>query len=316
MTPPLALDVQHVAKAYGALPAVRDLSFQVAQGEVYGLLGPNGAGKSTTLKMVATLLDPDAGAISVLGEPLKGRAAQARQVMGVVPQEIALFDTLTGRENLQYFGSLYGLDSPTLRQRCTGVLALLGLSHDADRRVGTYSGGMKRRLNIGASLLHAPRLVLLDEPTAGVDPQTRNHLYELVERLKGEGIAFVYTTHYMEEAERLCDRIGVVDHGQLLVEGTLPQLLALAPGEDPVEIDLTPPEGVAMTELPLPAFPLFENAERTAGGIKLTLPHGAQALPAILSALIDGGCGIAGVRVSGPTLESLFLHLTGRTLRE
>ncbi|HYE77253.1 MAG TPA: ABC transporter ATP-binding protein [bacterium] len=310
------LVVEGLRKRYGSTAALDGLSFAVHPGEVYGLLGPNGAGKSTCIGAVAGLVQPDAGSITLRGASLKDNPRVYKQGLGVVPQEVALFDQLTGRENLAYFGKLYRVDGPTLRSRIVETLELLGLTADADRPLGAYSGGMKRRINIGASLLHRPPVLLLDEPTVGVDPQTRNHLFDLVERLQGEGFALLYTTHYMEEAERLCDRIGVVDHGKLIAEGTLRELLWQGPDEELVELSVengTTP-GELLERLPASLTPF--QPDYGEGLLRLHLRDAGPALPAILADLAAAGITVQGLQVRRPNLERLFLHLTGRALRE
>ena len=217
-------------KRFGDVQAVNGISFRIAAGETYGLLGPNGAGKTTTISIVCGLLEPDAGAVEVAGAPMTTRSVAAKAAIGYVPQDLAIYPDLTAAENLRFFARLYGIPSAQARERVAEVLEVVGLADRGDDQAQTYSGGMKRRLNIGIGLLHRPRLLVLDEPTVGVDPQSRNAILESVERLAGEGMAVLYTTHYMEEAERLCDRIVIVDHGRVLADDTLAGLAANAPG--------------------------------------------------------------------------------------
>ncbi|MDX1511554.1 MAG: ABC transporter ATP-binding protein, partial [Nitriliruptorales bacterium] len=219
-------------KSFGNLHAVKGVGFTIDAGETYGLLGPNGAGKTTTISMICGILERDAGEVSVAGQQVSPRAPQARATIGYVPQDLALYPDLTGRENLDFFAQIHGLDRHARRERVAHVLDIVGLAPRADDRAEDYSGGMKRRLNIGIGLLHEPRLLVLDEPTVGVDPQSRNAILESIEQLGGEGLSVLYTTHYMEEAERLCDRIGIIDEGTLIAEGTRDALVADAGQED------------------------------------------------------------------------------------
>lgn len=218
-------------KQYGSRTAVDGVSFTIAEGEAYGLLGPNGAGKTTTISMVCGLLRPDAGAVEVAGVDLRAEPARAKGAIGYVPQEIALYPDLTARENLNFFGSLYGLRGARLRERVDAALAAVGLADRAAERVERYSGGMQRRCNIAAGLLHEPRLLVLDEPTVGVDAQSRAAILDTIAALNRDGLAVLYTSHYMEEVERLCDRIGVIDQGRLVAEGTSAELAALVGGD-------------------------------------------------------------------------------------
>jgi ABC-2 type transport system ATP-binding protein len=232
MAPVLTCD--GLAKAFGDIQAVRGVGFDIESGETYGLLGPNGAGKTTTISMVCGIIERDAGDVVVAGQPVSPRDVAARAAIGYVPQDLAIYPDLTGRENLDFFARIQGLDRAARKRRIAEVLGVVGLTDRADDRAEEYSGGMKRRLNIGIGLLHEPRLLVLDEPTVGVDPQSRNAILESIEQLGGEGIAVLYTTHYMEEAARLCDRIGIIDEGVLIAEGTRDQLIADA-GQDDLE---------------------------------------------------------------------------------
>ena len=231
------LDCVDLHKRFGETEAVRGVSFSIAQGETYGLLGPNGAGKTTTISMVCGLLAPDSGTVSVAGAPLSTRSVAARAAIGYVPQELAIYPDLSARENLRFFARLYGLGSAKAAARVDEVLAVIGLADRASEQTKNFSGGMQRRLNIGIGLLHRPQLLILDEPTVGVDPQSRNAILESVEQLASEGMAVLYTTHYMEEAERLCDRIGIVDLGELKAQGTRAELVALVGEHDRVSLE-------------------------------------------------------------------------------
>jgi ABC-2 type transport system ATP-binding protein len=274
-----------LAKRYGSVVAVADVSLEVGRGEVFGLLGPNGAGKSTTLAMAMGLVRPDAGSVrfAELGSP---EDAGVRRHLGFAPQTIALYDDLTAEENLRFLARLHAVEDA--RRRVAETLELVGLAQRARDRVRTFSGGMQRRLNLAAALVHAPPLLLLDEPTAGVDPQSRASILELVRRLASEGRGVVYTTHYMEEAERICDRIGVIDHGRLLDVGSVGELVARHGGRSTVVV------------------------ERTDGTEERLLSE--EPLKDLATALSNGD--VRGVRVERPDLESVFLALTGRSLRD
>ena len=241
------LDVANLRKAFGNLVAVDDISFQVSAGEVFGLLGPNGAGKSTTMMMICGLLQPDRGGITLDGQAFHPRNRKLRSVMGVVPQDLAVYPELTGRENLQFFGKLYGLGGSMLDSRVEIALDRVGLSERADDATGKYSGGMKRRLNFAVALLHEPRLLILDEPTVGVDPQSRSHLLDCVRELCAEGMAAIYASHYMEEVEAICHRVAIMDHGKILADDTLSALLSRMASE--LMLRVAPPSEQLVSEL-------------------------------------------------------------------
>jgi ABC-2 type transport system ATP-binding protein len=309
------LDVRDVHKSFGGRRAVDGVSFQVAEGETYGLLGPNGAGKSTTISMICGLLERDGGEIVVDGHPQdRAHARQAKRAIGYAPQDLALYPDLSGIENLRFWGRLYGLRGGALRGRAERVLDIVQLTERAGDRVAQYSGGMKRRLNIAASLLHSPRLLILDEPTVGVDPQTRNAIFESVERLSGEGVSVVYTTHYMEEAERLCDRIGIIDQGRIIAEGTRRELLAKLAQSDRVELTA----GGPLEDLAAAARRMEGVREaRVAGGVvRLLCQDGGRLLPRLLEAAEHAGVEVSSINVFEPDLEAVFLQLTGKSLRD
>ena len=281
-----ALALEGVRKRYGGLVAVDGLSLEVRRGEILGLLGPNGAGKTTTVGLATGLLAPDEGRVEIAGAGPPSSPA-ARRRLGVAPQSLALYESLTGRENLAFFGEVQGLGGQALRERVEAALAFVGLADRADERVAGYSGGMKRRLNLAAAVVHDPDVVLLDEPTVGVDPQSRGLVFENVLALRERGRAIVYTTHYMEEAERLCDRVAIVDHGRLLALGTVGSLLA-AHGGRPVLV-----------------------VETEKGEVRLETPEPLAELNRLAAS-----SGVRSFRVERPRLEDVFLHLTGRRLRD
>jgi len=301
-------------KRFGDLQAVNGISFRIEAGETFGLLGPNGAGKTTTISIVCGLLDADEGTVEVAGSPLTTRSVAAKAAIGYVPQELAIYPDLTAVENLRFFARLYGLPSRRARQRVAEVLEVIGLTDRGDDQARTYSGGMKRRLNIGIGLLHRPRLLVLDEPTVGVDPQSRNAILESVEALAGEGMAVLYTTHYMEEAERLCDRIGIVDLGGLEAEGTREELVALVGQHDRVQLqgtgDLEAGARAAAEIAPVQAASVRD------GAIELIVDHARGVLVDLLRVVVAAGVDVTSVEVDEPDLEAVFLHLTGKALRD
>jgi ABC-2 type transport system ATP-binding protein len=308
------LACEGLRKRYGDRVAVDGVGFIIARGETYGLLGPNGAGKTTTISMVCGLLERDAGSVTVAGRPMAPGATDAKAAIGLVPQEVALYDDLSGEENLEFFGRLQGLGGAVLRQRVAEVLDLVGLADRARDHVGDYSGGMKRRANIAAGLLHDPQLLVLDEPTVGVDPQSRNAILESIEALGGEGLSVLYTTHYMEEAQRLCDRVGIIDEGRLVAEGTRRELVAQLGASDRVDVsgtgDLT-----AFAEA-CGALPGVLGVDRRDGGVVVRVEDGAAALAGIVTAAERTGTAITGIEVTEPDLEDVFLALTGKALRD
>ena len=310
----IVLDCSDIRKSFGDLTAVDGVGFHIAAGETYGLLGPNGAGKTTTISIIAGLLERDGGRVLVAGEVMDPEATAAKRHVGLVPQDLAIYPDLDARENLRFFGKLYGLRGAELDRRVDEVLDIIELRDRADDRADEYSGGMKRRLNIGIGLLHHPTLLRLDEPTVGVDPQSRNAILESVERLGEEGMAVLYTTHYMEEAERLCDRIGIIDHGTIKAEGTQRDLVQLVGQRDRVRLVAT--GNLAAGSAALVELPGIEDAAVTAQGIDLLVGNAHDKLPEILSVASATGVSVGGVDVDTANLEAVFLHLTGRALRE
>jgi ABC-2 type transport system ATP-binding protein len=304
------LHLSAVTKRYGPLVALDSVSLEIARGEFFGLLGPNGAGKSTTMALIAGLRVSDGGVITLDGEPLSAAGTAGRLSIGLVPQQVALYLDLTAEQNLSIFGELYGLRGRVLGTRVDEALEAVQL---IDRRrdvVKTFSGGMQRRLNLAAALLHRPKLLLCDEPTVGVDPQSRNAIFEYLQRLNREGLTIIYSTHYMEEATRLCSRIGIIDHGKVHALGTLDELLTRLPFQEEIRFSATP--GVAQFANGLAAYGELATADgqhyfRPRTDFKLstffTLAESLELSPRLFS-------------VQRPTLEALFLHLTGRTLRE
>ena len=313
-TTSLALECRNLGKRFGELEAVRGVSFEIAEGETYGLLGPNGAGKTTTISIVCGLLEADAGEVLVAGRPVTTHSVGAKAAIGYVPQELAIYPDLNARENLRFFARLYGLGSRWANERVDEVLAVIGLADRAREQTKNFSGGMQRRLNIGVGLLLRPRLLVLDEPTVGVDPQSRNAILESVEQLAGEGMAVLYTTHYMEEAERLCDRIGIIDLGELKAEGTRAELVALVGEHDRVRLG-----GVGDLDAAAEAARLLAAVRAASvedGGVQLIVEHARNLLPELLQTVAAHGFAVEAVEVDEPNLEAVFLHLTGKALRD
>jgi ABC-2 type transport system ATP-binding protein len=308
------LQAEGLTKRFGSLTAADGVAFSIAEGETFGLLGPNGAGKTTTISMIAGLLEPDSGTVSVAGEAISTRSTRGKDQIGLVPQELAIYPDLTATENLAFFGRLYAMGGETLERRIDEVLGVIGLSDRRDDLTKAYSGGMKRRLNIGIGLLHQPRLLILDEPTVGVDPQSRNAILESVEQLSQGGIAVLYTTHYMEEAERLCDRVAIIDEGVIKAEGTRRELVSMVGELDRVTI-------TASGDLESAARWVQEIAGVTSASasdhrIEVLTGEASPILPEILARVSAAGGSITGVEVVEPNLEAVFLHLTGKALRD
>ncbi len=301
-------------KHYGERVAVDGVSFQIGRGETYGLLGPNGAGKTTTISMVCGLTERNGGTITVAGRHMAIDATLAKADIGYVPQDLAIYPDLTARENLRFFGRLQRMGRRSLDERVAAVLELTGLAERADDRTEEYSGGMKRRLNIGIGLLHEPQLLVLDEPTVGVDPQSRNAILEAVEHQRDGGMSILYTTHYMEEAERLCDRIGIIDEGKILAEGSRQELVALVGQMDRVSLAATGALTVAADAIA--DLERVESVTMADGSLEITA-HGARTLlPQIIEVAAAAGADISAVEVTEPDLEAVFLHLTGKALRD
>lgn len=308
----MALRVNDLRKSYDDFEAVRGLSFEIQPGEVFGLLGPNGAGKTTTISVIATQLLPSSGDALVFGRSVKDDVNAVRRSIGVVPQEISLYPKLTAAENMRFFGRMYGVAKLPLEKRIEELLELVGLDNRKDDYAGTFSGGMKRRLNLAMSLVHGPRLLLLDEPTVGVDPHSREHIFQIVKRLKSEGCSILYTTHYMEEAERLCDRLGIMDEGRIIASGTLDRMLAEAGCAEIIEVRGLPSvDGLSR----LHAATGVSRVE-THDGVTRIFVNRATGILSLLHQAIGRYEDQVTVQISPPSLETLFLQLTGKDLRD
>jgi ABC-2 type transport system ATP-binding protein len=312
--PEAVLVAENLRKRFGDRVAVDGVGFSIGPSETYGLLGPNGAGKTTTISMICGLLVRDEGNVTVGGRPIDIGQVAAKADIGYVPQDLAIYPELSARENLRFFGQLYGIGGRELGTRVDEVLEIIGLSDRAAERTDQFSGGMKRRLNIGIGLLHRPKLLVLDEPTVGVDPQSRNAILSSVEVLGEQGMAILYTTHYMEEAERLCDRVGIIDEGRIRAEGTRRELVGLIGERDRVSLTLSGSPGEAAQALR--AIDGVEEATSHEGGVELLVEDARSLLPRILEAATASGASVGGVEIVEPDLEAVFLHLTGRALRD
>jgi ABC-2 type transport system ATP-binding protein len=304
------LQLRNVTKRYGTLVALEGVSLEIARGECFGLLGPNGAGKSTLMSLIAGLRSPDAGTLTLDDAPLSDRDTANRCALGLVPQNIALYEDLSAEQNLRIFGELYGLRGVDLRSRIDAALDAVQLADRRHMQVKKFSGGMQRRLNLVAALLHRPKLLLCDEPTVGVDPQSRNAIFDYLEQLKREGLTIIYSTHYMEEATRLCSRIGIIDHGKLLALGTLDELLAQLPFED--EITFARDRATDTFAASLARLGTIAQSE---SNLRFR-PHLDARLSEFYALAETHRIPARAFAHQPPTLEALFLHLTGRTLRE
>jgi ABC-2 type transport system ATP-binding protein len=313
---PSILEVQKLSKKYGDFTAVKGISFDIKEGEIFSLLGPNGAGKTTTISMLSTLYDPTDGDATIGGHSIKKEPMAVRQVIGVVPQDLALYEDLTARENLVFWGQMYNLGGKVLNRRVDEVLAQIGLTDKANQRLRTYSGGMKRRVNIGVGLLHKPRLLFMDEPTVGIDPQSRRAILDTVLDLNKQGMTVLYTTHYMEEAAEISDRVGIIDHGELIALGTQAELtkqvgqsetLILHVGEN------DDPEALAKS---LAGLPGVLEASAVDHEISVITPEAEAVLAGVVSKANERGIKIRSIDIREPNLEAVFLHLTGRALRD
>ncbi|MCG2585465.1 ABC transporter ATP-binding protein [Massilia sp. TS11] len=308
------LEVADLVKSYGSRRALDGVSFQVRAGQTVGLLGPNGAGKSTTVAIIAGLLRADQGSVRLDGQAIGAGVTAAKRQIGLVPQDLALYEDLPARDNLLLFGALYGMPLAARRQRCAEVLALVQLSERAGDKPSTFSGGMKRRLNIAAALMHDPRLLILDEPTVGVDPQSRNAIFDTLEALKRRGCALIYTSHYMEEVERLADHIVIIDHGKVLADASPAELYRRLPAQAALSLSLAAAPDPALLAA-LRAQPGVTRIDSTGDQLVLRLHSQEQALPVLLW-LQNQGVAPTHFATASTSLEDIFLNLTGRTLRD
>lgn len=312
------IEVHNLEKQYApnAEKAVKGISFAIKQGEIFSLLGPNGAGKTTTISMISCLLAPTAGDAVVAGHSIRQEPMKVKEAIGVVPQEIALYDTISARENLLFWGRMYGLGGAKLQERINTTLKIAGLEDRANDKVKTFSGGMKRRLNIAVGLLHEPKVLYMDEPTVGIDPQSRRRILDTVKELNQQGLTVLYTTHYMEEAEELSDRIGIIDHGQLIAIGTQGELTETVGQFDTITVQLDGEMDAETLLSSVNQLPGVHQASGTADHLMMQGQDAKQMLPALLNWVDKNGLHLRGVEIQEPNLEAVFLHLTGHALRD
>lgn len=307
------IEVQGIEKRHGKVQALKGVSFKISAGEFYGLLGPNGAGKTTTISILSTIMKPDAGHVTINGIDLFREPASCKQMIGVVPQEIALYAQLTAWENLMFWGGLYNVKGPELKKKAEETLDLFGLYERRNDKVAAYSGGMKRRVNIASALMHSPGILFMDEPTVGIDPQSRNLIFEVIHQLHQEGMTVVYTTHYMDEAERLCNRIGIIDNGEIIAQGTLDELRSLSPVKEQISLKVAEMSSETVRRVeeefgkdakvsPTDVF-YFTNSTRTD-------------LSKVVLKCNELGLDISHIEIQKVNLETIFLGLTGKQLRD
>jgi ABC-2 type transport system ATP-binding protein len=310
------VEVTHLQKNYGDNQAVKDVSFAIEEGEVFSLLGPNGAGKTTTISMLSCLLEPSAGDASVAGHSIRRQPMEVKRVIGVVPQEIALYEDLSARENLMFWGRMAGMSGAALKRRVDEVLAQIGMREKSNQRVKTYSGGMKRRVNIGVGLLHEPRILFMDEPTVGIDPQSRRNILDSIKELNRQGMTILYTTHYMEEAEELSHRVGIIDHGQLIALGAQAELTKMIGQQDTLRLHLAEGADVEALAAALRTLPDVLQVSTRDRELILLVPEAETAISPVIVKADQLQVKIRSVDMQEPNLEAVFLHLTGRALRD
>ncbi|MET2984810.1 ABC transporter ATP-binding protein [Aureibaculum conchae] len=305
------IQVQNLSKSFQNIQAVSDVSFTIKKGEIFGLLGPNGAGKSTTLNMMSTILKSDAGTIQIDGKNTRQNRKECKHLIGVVPQEISLYEDLSAYQNLLFWGEIYGISSKTLKERIHNTLALIGLSDRKNDLIKTYSGGMKRRINIAAALLHKPKVLFMDEPTVGIDPQSRNHIFEVIETLNKQGMTIVYTTHYMEEVERLCDRIAIMDSGRIIAQGTQSELKELVQTKESIQLEFE-----FLSESNVNQLKKLLSNKMTQTNNKLLVESTVKELSKVITACNELQLPIKDIQLNKVNLEAIFLSLTGKQLRD
>jgi ABC-2 type transport system ATP-binding protein len=308
------IQVRSVSKSFGNIEAVKNVSFTIDKGEIFGILGPNGAGKSTIVNILNTLVKPDKGDVIIDGVNIKDDGITIKLIMGVVPQDIALYEEMTAYENLMFWGGLYNIPKSVLKTIVNNTLEIVDLSYRKNDRISTFSGGMKRRINIACSLLHNPKILVLDEPTVGVDPQNRNHIFEVIERLNNEGMTIIYTTHYMEEAERFCDKIAIIDVGRIIAQGTLKELRKISDVKDLITIKLADSDNEIISRI-TSANPFFKF-DSTSGTLKVECVNISRDISIIINHIQNSGGVIERIYTQGTNLESIYLKLTGKELRD
>ena len=313
---PNILEVQNLAKNYGDFQAVKGVSFNIEEGEIFSLLGPNGAGKTTTISMLSTLYTPTSGDATIAGHSITKNPMDVRNAIGVVPQDLALYEDLTARENLIFWGQMYGLSGSALKSRVDEVLEQIGLVDKAKDRVKTYSGGMKRRVNIGVGLLHKPKLLFMDEPTVGIDPQSRRAILDTVKDLNKQGMTVLYTTHYMEEAEELSNRVGIIDHGELIAIGTQKELTKQVGETETLVLHIGENEDLEALVTSFKSIKEVLEANIINNEISVITPSAKDVLASVVTKANERGIKIHSIDIREPNLEAVFLHLTGRALRD
>ena len=313
---PNILEVKELVKTYGDFTAVKGITFDIKEGEIFSLLGPNGAGKTTSISMLSTLYTPTSGDATIGGHSISKDPMAVKQVIGVVPQELALYEDLTARENLIFWGQMYGLSGKSLNSRVDEVLEQIGLVDKAKNKVKTYSGGMKRRVNIGVGLLHKPRLLFMDEPTVGIDPQSRRAILDTVKDLNAQGMTVLYTTHYMEEAEELSNRVGIIDHGELIAIGTQDELTKQVGQTDTLILHIGENEDSETLAESLKGLDGVLEAIAVDHEVSIVTPQAEDVLATVVGAANERGIKIRSIDIREPNLEAVFLHLTGRALRD
>jgi len=309
-----AIQVQNLHKSFAEIHAVEGASFEVEQGEIFSLLGPNGAGKTTTISMLSCLLRPEEGDALVMGHSIRKDPMGVKSVLGVVPQDIALYEDLSARENLDFWGKMYGLRGAALHRRVDEVLEIIDLTGRAKDRVGKYSGGMKRRVNIAVALLHKPQVIYMDEPTVGIDPQSRRSILDSVVALKNQGMTVLYTTHYMEEAQELSDHIAIMDHGKVIANGTNQELVRIVGEADRIRVTINAESARVMETWK--AVKGVRQVSADDGTLTILAEDSNRVLPRLFEAAASNGVRITSVDIQEPNLEAVFLHLTGRALRD
>ncbi len=308
------IKVRSISKSFGNIEAVKNVSFTIDKGEIFGILGPNGAGKSTIVNILNTLVKPDKGDVIIDGININDDGDTIKLIMGVVPQEIALYEELSAYENLMFWGGLYDIPKPELKANVNNTLEIVDLVNRKDDRIKTFSGGMKRRINIACALLHNPRILVLDEPTVGVDPQNRNHIFEVIERLNNEGMTMIYTTHYMEEAERFCDKIAIIDVGGIIAQGTLKELRKISDVKDLITVKLADSDNEIISRI-TSANPLF-RFDSLSDTLKVECASISRDISVIINHIQSSGGVIERIYTQGTNLESIYLKLTGKELRD
>jgi len=306
------INVSNLRKTFDTIEALKGISFNIPQGECYGLLGPNGAGKTTTISIMSTIVEPNEGEVSIAGYDMKKNPLECKKNIGVVTQEIALYNELTAYDNLQFWGGLYNVPKLELLARIDETVNLLGLTDRKNDKIKTYSGGMKRRINIASALLHRPKVLFMDEPTVGIDPQSRNLIFEVVEKLHKDGMTIVYTTHYMEEAERLCDRIGIIDNGEIIAQGTLDELRNSGSMKETVVISFTNLSDERFTRIAHD----WKDLQRFDDTIHFYSMNIQVDLSKIILTCSEAGLDIRHIDIRKTNLETIFLSLTGKQLRD